>query len=57
MSSVKQGAYKSVLRNILISVNLLNGPLMLIVLAIVPFEQILAGGNILSIMAEKVRLM
>ena len=43
------------LKNILISVILLNSPLMLLVLAVVPYDKMLSGGNVLSIMASTVR--
>lgn len=52
MRSVKHGAYPTVLRNMMISVILLNGPLMLLVLAVVPYDKLLDGGNVLSIMAS-----
>ncbi|KAJ7591514.1 amino acid permease-domain-containing protein [Mycena floridula] len=51
---IAERKYSSVLRNMLVSALLLNAPLMLIVYAQLPEQDILSGSNILSLLAERV---
>lgn len=54
IESIRANIFPSVLRNILISTLVLNAPLILLVYAILPSEEILAGANILSVLAQSV---
>ncbi|KZP00412.1 hypothetical protein CALVIDRAFT_533426 [Calocera viscosa TUFC12733] len=51
---VQPTVFPSVLRNLIIAVTALNAPLMLLVLANIPMEQITGGTNILSNLAQTV---
>lgn len=52
ISSMKPGRYPSVLRNLHLPSIVLNGPLMLFVLAILPLSTITSGANVLSSLGE-----
>ncbi|TDL27804.1 hypothetical protein BD410DRAFT_893978 [Rickenella mellea] len=52
-STVKRGKYPNVLRNIHWPAILLNAPLMLLILAVLPMPTINGGANVLSLLAEK----
>lgn len=51
---ISETDYPFVLRNLLIASLLLNAPLMLLVYAHLPAENILSGANVLSLLAERV---
>ncbi|KZS91996.1 hypothetical protein SISNIDRAFT_474934 [Sistotremastrum niveocremeum HHB9708] len=51
--SIRSGRFPSVLRNIHLATIVLNGPLMLLVLALIPMDTILSGANVLSILAQE----
>lgn len=52
---MKQNCYPKVLRNLHISVLVLTSGIMLIVLALLPLDEVESGSNILSLLAQKVR--
>ena len=52
---VRQGKYYKVARNVHLPGIVLYGPLMLLLLAIVPLDTVLDGANVLSVLAERVR--
>ncbi|EJU05049.1 hypothetical protein DACRYDRAFT_114337 [Dacryopinax primogenitus] len=54
IESLRPGVFPHVLRNLIVAVTLLNAPLMLLVLACMPMEQITGGTNVLSLLAERV---
>jgi hypothetical protein len=54
IESIRPDAYPKVLRNIIYSALLLNGPLMLIVYALLPSDKIISGTNVLSVVAQLV---
>ncbi|EIN12814.1 hypothetical protein PUNSTDRAFT_28714, partial [Punctularia strigosozonata HHB-11173 SS5] len=52
VANIKPGRYSLVLRNLHYGCIVLNGLIMLLVLALVPLETVLSGANILSVLAE-----
>lgn len=53
-SSIKQGCFPKVLRNLHYPAIILNVTAMLLVLALVPLDAVLSGANVLSLLAENV---
>ncbi len=53
-SSIKHGRYPKVLRNLHYPAIVVDVMAMLFVLALVPLDTVLSGGNVLSILAETV---
>ena len=56
MSSIKPGRFPLVLRNLHYPAIVLNSLSMLFVLAHVPFDTVLGGANVLSVLAETVNI-
>lgn len=52
---IRKGRYSAVLRNIHLASVILNGPIMLLVVAVLPLNKVLASSNVLSVLAEEVR--
>ncbi|KAH7915894.1 amino acid permease-domain-containing protein [Hygrophoropsis aurantiaca] len=53
IAKIRPGRYPKVLRNLHLPAIVLNATMMLLVMALIPFETILHGDNILSLLAQK----
>ena len=54
LEDIRPEAYNRVITSCIYTVTTLNAPLMLFVYALLPSDEILSGGNVLSLLAEKV---
>jgi len=57
ISRIRPGKFPQVLRNLHIPAIVFNTALMLLILAIVPLDEILGGANVLSTLAQYVRIL